>query len=151
MAKNKTFNVHDLYPENYCFDYGAFEADPESYVFTPDDIAYLNARDLEEFELNVPMTPYEKRALRKWVRDGHSPYENGGSKYYCFAEWGPYTFLDIYRMDREIDHEIKGMKKAERIAYLKELMRGRDEQKETAAPMVRSFDENGEKTPFTPI
>lgn len=43
MAKNKVFNVHDLYPADYCFDYESFDADPEGYVFTQDDIAYFNA------------------------------------------------------------------------------------------------------------
>ncbi len=28
MAKNNVFNVHDLYPKGYCFNYVAFEADP---------------------------------------------------------------------------------------------------------------------------
>ncbi len=29
MARNKVFNVHDLYPKDYYFDYKAFYADPE--------------------------------------------------------------------------------------------------------------------------
>ena len=40
MSKRKPFSVHDLYPADYCFDYDAFEADPENYVFTPEDCAY---------------------------------------------------------------------------------------------------------------
>ena len=31
-------------------------------------------------------------------------------------------FLDVYRMDREIRQEMKGMNKAQREAYLKDLM-----------------------------
>ena len=65
MAGNKAFNVHDLYPQGYCFDYEAFEADPESYVFTPDDMAYLNAMELEQYEREVPMTYYPK--IRKMI------------------------------------------------------------------------------------
>ena len=42
MARNKFFNVHDLYPADYCFDYESFYADPEGYVFTPDDIYAIN-------------------------------------------------------------------------------------------------------------
>ena len=56
MARNKVFNVHDLYPADYCFDSKAFYADPEGYVFTPDDIAYSNAMELERYEQKVPMT-----------------------------------------------------------------------------------------------
>lgn len=73
MARNKTFNVLDLYPTDYCFDYEAFEAEPESYVFTLEDIAYLNAMELERYEQEAPMSCHEKEFLRKWVMSGHSP------------------------------------------------------------------------------
>ena len=122
MAKNKVFNVHDLYPKGYCFDYEAFEKDPEAYVFTADDIAYENAMELERYEREVPMTPYEKRLLRKWVMSGHNPKENAGSKYLCLIGSDPYDFLDVYRMDREIQKDMKGMNKAEQEAYIKEII-----------------------------
>ena len=80
MAGHKVFNVHDLYPADYSFDTEAFYADPEGYVFTPDDIIYSNAKELEWYEQEVPMTSYEKKLLRKWVKAGHSPRENAGSK-----------------------------------------------------------------------
>ena len=75
MARRKRFSVHDLYPEDYCFDYDAFEADPENYKFTAEDNAYLNAIELERYEDTVPMTPYERRLLRRWVISGHSVHE----------------------------------------------------------------------------
>ena len=59
MAKNKVFNVHDLYPKDYRFDYKAFEADPEGYPFTAEDQAYFNAMELEQYEANVPMTAHD--------------------------------------------------------------------------------------------
>ena len=127
MAKNKVFNVHDLYPADYCFDYEAFEANPEAYIFTPDDIAYLNAMELERYEREVPMTPYEKRLLRKWVMSGHSPRENPGSMYLCMTGSEPYDFLDVYRMDRDIRKDMKGMTPSEQEAYPKEYMGWRDD------------------------
>lgn len=120
MAKNKKFNVHDPYPADYCFDYAAFEADPEGYIFTPEDIAYYNAMELDRYEKEVPMNPYEKRLLRKWVMSGHSPLENPGSRYICLSGSEPYDFLDVYRMDRDIRRAMQGMTGAEREAYLKE-------------------------------
>ena len=75
MAKYKAFNVHDLYPADYVFPWDKFESDPEGYQFTSEDIAYTNAMELEEYELKTPMTPYEKRALRRWVAAGHSVRE----------------------------------------------------------------------------
>ena len=127
MGRNKVFNVHDLYPEDYCFDYEAFEANPEKYVFTPDDIAYLNAMELERYEREVPMSPYEKRLLRQWVMSGHSPRENPGSRYICMTGSEPYDFLDVYRMDRDIRKDMKGMTPVEQEAYLKEYIGWRDE------------------------
>ena len=119
MGRNRTFNVHGLYPEDYCFDQAAFEADPEGYQFTSDDIAYFNAMELERYETSVPMTPYERRLLRKWVISGHSPRENPGSRYICLSGSEPYDFLDVYRMDMEIRRDTKGMSAEQKEAYLK--------------------------------
>lgn len=127
MGNNKGFNIRDLYPKDYCFNYAAFEADPEAYVFSPDDIAYLNAIELEKYEKEVPMSPYEKRALRKWVMSGHSPQENPGSKYICPMCTELYDFIDVYRMDKEISRDIKGMTMSEKEAYLKEYFGWTDE------------------------
>ena len=128
MAKYKAFNVHDLYPEDYVFPWSAFEADPEGYQFTSDDIAYLNARQLEDYELKVPMTPYEKRALRKWVASGHSVLENPGSKYLPVDLMYPSPdFLDVYRTDRELDRVLKGKTDEEIRAYLMDYLGWTDE------------------------
>ncbi|SEK34909.1 hypothetical protein SAMN04487770_101233 [Butyrivibrio sp. ob235] len=122
MSKRKKFNIHDLYPADYHFDWEAFEKDPDGYRFTEADYAYSNAMDLERYESEVQMTPYEKRAVRKWVIDGHSPYENPGSRYLCMTGSEPYDFLDVYRMDREIQKDMKGMNKEQQRAYLMEYM-----------------------------
>ena len=89
-------------------------------MFTPDDIAYMNARALESYELKVPMTSYEKKALRKWVMSGHSPYENPGSKYLPAIDMMPYDFIDVYRLDKKVAKEIKGMSDDEYVAYVKD-------------------------------
>ena len=102
---------------NYDIDEDAFYADPENYQFSEDEIRSLNARALEDYELRVPMTPAEKRALRKWVASGHSVSESPGSKYICDRGM---DFLDVYRADHEIAAAIRGKTKAEKIAYIKE-------------------------------
>ena len=117
MAKRKIFNVHDLYPADYVFDSEAFEADPDGYVFTPDDRAFFNALELERYEESVPMTYYEKTLLRKWVMAGHSPSEDPGSRYISLIpDLSAYDFLDVYRMDKEIRRDTKGMSKDEKTA-----------------------------------
>ena len=121
MAKYKAFNVHDLYPADYVFPWDKFESDPEGYQFTSEDIAYTNAMELEEYELKTPMTPYEKRALRRWVAAGHSVRETPPSRYPCAYPSHPAPdFLDVYRTDRELDAATKGMSKAQKLAYLQE-------------------------------
>ena len=131
MAKRKRFDIHALYPADYCFDWEAFEADPEHYVFTADDIAYTNAMELEKYEQETPMTPYEKRALRRWVISGHSVYETPPSRYACIYPSQPAPdFLDVYRTDKELDKATKGMSDEERIAYLKEYIGYEDEPEE---------------------
>ena len=60
MPKRNAFNIHDLYPADYCFDWETFDKDPEGYQFTETDIAYFNAMELARYEEEVPMTPYEK-------------------------------------------------------------------------------------------
>ena len=120
MARRKPFNVQDLYPADYCFDWEAFEADPEQYVFTKDDIAYSNAIELKKYEQDTPMTPYEKRALRRWVASGHSVMEAPPSKYACIhCCYPPPSFLDVYREDKQLDAATKGMSAAEKASYLK--------------------------------
>ena len=128
MARRKAFNVHDLYPADYCFDWDSFEADPEHYVFTQDDIAYSNAMELEKYEQETPMTPYEERALRRWVASGHSVMEPPPSKYGCIYPAHPAPdFLEVYRTDKELDAATRGMTTAEKITYLKKYIGYEDE------------------------
>lgn len=148
MAKNKAFNVHNLYPAGYCFNYKAFEADPDGYKFTPDDIAYSNAMDLERYEREVPMTYYEKTLLRKWVMSGHSPYENPGSRYLCLTGSEPYDFLTVHRMDKEIRRDMKGMSKEEQKAYLMEYMGWTDD---VSSSEKTDFLELSEDEPQNPL
>lgn len=128
MERNKVFNVHDLYPADYCFDYDSFYADPEGYAFTPDDIAYYNAMELERYEQEVPMTNYEKMLLREWVLAGHNPREMPPSRYLCLTGSEPYDFLDVHRMDKEIRKNMRGMNKEQQRAYLIEYMGWTDEE-----------------------
>ena len=119
--KRKKFDIHSLYPEDYRFDWRSFEADPDNYVFTKEDIAYGNAMELERYEQETPMTPYEKRALRRWVASGHSVMEPPPSRYACvYCKTPPPGFLEVYRTDRELDAATKGMSKGEKTRYLQE-------------------------------
>lgn len=77
--------------------------------------------EYKEYVENTPMTSYERRLLRDWVSKCHSVYEDPGSKYLC-DQYPPRPFLDAYREDRRIEHDMKGMSKVEKEAYLKDYM-----------------------------
>ena len=98
------YTIQGLYEkyDDYLFDWETFYRDPERFTFTEDDIMYWNLRELKNYEFDVPMTPAEKRALRKWVASGHSVHEPRGSRYVFTS--GDQDFLDVYRMDRELFH-----------------------------------------------
>lgn len=69
----------------------------------------------------TPMTPYEKRALRRWVASGHSVREAPPSTYPCAYPSHPAPdFLDVYRMDKELDAATKGMSRMKKLAFLQE-------------------------------
>ena len=85
-----------------------------------EDLQEFYRQELADYEQRVSMSPAEKRALRKWVASGHSPYEHPGSRYICLIDaFPPPDFLDVYRMDREIKRELAGKSKAEKAAFLK--------------------------------
>ena len=101
----------------YDFNYEAFPAGPGHCRYTEEELRDIRARELDDYESRVPMTPAEKRALRKWVASGHSAAESPGSKYICDIGM---DFLDVYRADHEIAAAIRGMTRAEKTAYIKE-------------------------------
>ncbi len=87
---------------------------------------------LRNMKQSYPMTPAEKRALRKWVASGHCVYDHPESRYIClFGAYPPRDFLDVYRMDREIMQALKGKSRAERERYLKEYISYSDPPEET--------------------
>lgn len=125
------FDIHSLYPEDYRFDWETFEADPDNYPFTDEDMAYLNAMELERYLENASLEPDERRALWEWVASGHSPLDPPPSKYPCIhCCYPPQTFLDVYREDRELDAATEGMTDDEVGAYLKEYIGFVDESDE---------------------
>ena len=61
----------------------------------------------KEYIKNTPMTKKEQRALREWVKDGHSVYENTSGAWYDGQV--PVEFLTVYRDEEYIRKHTKGM------------------------------------------
>ena len=61
----------------------------------------------KEYIKKTPMTKKEQRALREWVKDGNSVYENDCSAWYDGGI--PMEFLDVFREEEYIRQHTKGM------------------------------------------
>ena len=98
--------------------------------------------EFREYTAQNPMSSYERRLLRNWVRSGHSVYETVESKYLPGPSYPPMDFLDAYRLDRGLSQDMKGMTRKERAAYLKSCI-GQDD----PPPEVIAMDEAKKNTP----
>lgn len=77
--------------------------------------------EYKEYIKETPMTRYEQRLLRKWVSEGHSVYQDPGSRYLC-DPFPPRSFLEAYREDRRIAKDLRGLSDELRVKYLKDYM-----------------------------
>ena len=77
--------------------------------------------EYQDYIAKKPMTPYERRLVREWGKDGNSVYGCTQSRYYGESAY-PMEFLEVYRSDRAIDKELQGKTPQEREAYLKDLL-----------------------------
>lgn len=76
------------------FDYDS--VDPETLKEWEAEFRRKNQRDMRRYLKQFPdVTPDEKKALRSWVRSGHSPYENGW--YIATDAGGPMDFINASR------------------------------------------------------
>ena len=64
-------------------------------------------KQYKEYIKATPMTQKEQRALREWVKDGHSVYENASG---VWADGQvPIEFLTVFRDEEYIRQNTKGM------------------------------------------
>ena len=77
--------------------------------------------EYQDYIAQKPMTAYERRLVRNWVKEGNSVYGCTQSRYYGESAY-PMEFLEVYRSDRAIDKELQGKTPIERESYLKDLL-----------------------------
>lgn len=71
------------------------------------ELEELLTAQYKEYIKKTSMTKKEMRALREWVKDGHSVYENTAE---AWADGQvPVEFLTIYREEEYIRQQTKGM------------------------------------------
>lgn len=76
-------------------------------VYLPKETRTFLEEQYKDYVKNTPMTKKEQRAVREWVKDGHSVYENSSSAWYDGGI--PIEFLTIYRDEEYIRTHTKGM------------------------------------------
>ena len=77
-------------------DFDSDNVDPETLKEWEAEFRRKNLRDMRSYLKQFPdATPEEKKALRSWVRTGHSPYENGW--YIVTDSGGPMDFINALR------------------------------------------------------
>ena len=83
--------------------------------YIPKEAQEILEKQYQEYIKNTPMTKKERRALREWVKDGNSVYENGSG---AWADGGiPVEFLTIYRDEEYIRKKTKGMSSDEKRKF----------------------------------
>ena len=77
--------------------------------------------EYQDYIAQKPMAAYERRLVRKWVKEGNSVYGCMQYRYYGESAY-PMEILEVYRSDRAIDKDLQGKTPQEREAYLKDLL-----------------------------
>ena len=73
----------------------------------PKETQEMLEKQYREYINTTQMTKKEQRAVREWVKDGHSVYENPSGAWYDGQV--PVEFLSIYRDEEYIRQHTKGM------------------------------------------
>lgn len=71
------------------------------------DLQVILEEQYKEYIKKTPMTKKEQRALREWVKDGNSVYENSCNAWYDGGV--PVEFLDVFRDEEYIRQHTRGM------------------------------------------
>ena len=97
MSKQHTSPWETEYTEDFDYD----NVDPETLKDWEAELRRKDQRDMRKYlKQQFPdATPEEKKALRSWVRSGHSPFENGW--YVVTDSGGPMDFISAIRFLEE--------------------------------------------------
>lgn len=107
----------------------------------------------KEYIRSTSMTNKEQRALREWVKDGNSVYENANGAWYDGQV--PVEFLTVYRDEEYIRQHTKGMNPDEVKAFAMKYYGWEDERPSATLneplnyiPLVKPIDSD-EELPFS--
>lgn len=72
-----------------------------------------------EFFERTQMTEEERKAVKAWIKRGHCIEDPAYSPYLPPFIEPPWNYLDVYRLEKEIDQDTAGMSLAEKGRYLR--------------------------------
>lgn len=117
----------------------------------PKEHRELLEKQYKEYLKSTPMTKKEQRALREWVKDGHSVFENSCG---AWADGGvPIEFLTVFRDDEYIRQHTKGMSPEESRKFALHYYGWDDDYPEAeqnaALPAITPVYDDDEELPFS--
>lgn len=83
--------------------------------YLPEAKRKLLEEQYKDYIKHTPMSKKEQRAVREWVKDGHSVYENNSGGWYDGGI--PVEFLTVWRDEEYIRSHTKGMTPKERQKF----------------------------------
>ena len=84
--------------------------------YLPRETRELLERQYKEYIKNTPITKKEQRAVREWVKDGHSVYESDDCYWQC--GYAPVEYLTVWRDKEYMRSHTKGMTSDERRKFV---------------------------------
>lgn len=99
----------------------------------------------EKYLKETPMSPKERRALKRWLREGHCAFEPCDSPYLPGPAYPPYDFLDCYRLNEIVERETAGMDDEAKTGYLRGMW-GLNKKPETSEKPAKAIDDVHTKT-----
>ena len=92
----------------------------------PKETQEMLEKQYREYIKTTQMTKKEQRAVREWVKDGHSVYENPSGAWYDGQV--PVEFLSVYRDEEYIRQHTKGMNSEDARRFVLEYYGWSDEE-----------------------
>lgn len=112
------------------------------------EIKELLEEQYKEYIKKTPMTRKEQRALREWVKNGNSVYENPSGAWYDGQV--PVEFLTIYREEEYIRQQTKGMTPEEARRFAMDYYGWSDDEdiQDSFMPVLTPSDSSYDELPF---
>lgn len=102
-------------------------------------------KEYKEYVKKTPLTPDERKALREWVKEGYSVYENSSGAWYDGQV--PMEFIEVYRDEQYIREQTKGMTPEEARKFALSYYGWDDEPEDTTSSSSDILDEEFLKNP----